>query len=149
VAVHLTYCATCRPDGPDPLLDAVLLHCLNHCAKAADRVKSGNERLKAGDGTGVEPPRDQGFARPKVCVHHRLEQGEACSRRKRRCDRCCCTFTGQQGIKQTVLCAECLSMGHDGHAETSRATFLHRVNLSCGSLEVQLQSFRVRPRHQC
>ena len=66
-AVRLIGGRVCRPDAPDPLLDAVLLHCLNHCAKAADRVKSGNERLKAGDGRATEPPRDQGFTRPKVC----------------------------------------------------------------------------------
>ena len=64
----LTGGCACRPDAADPLLDAVLLHCLNHCAKAADRVKSGNERLKAGDGTGADPPRDQGFTRPKVRI---------------------------------------------------------------------------------
>ncbi len=68
MAVPLMKCCARRPDAPDPLLDAVLLHCLNHCAKAADRVKSGNERLKTDDGTGIEPPRDQGFARPKVCT---------------------------------------------------------------------------------
>ena len=57
-------CLNDRSDAPDALLDAVLLHCLNHCAKAADRVKAGNERLKAGDG--VEVSRDQGFTRPKA-----------------------------------------------------------------------------------
>ena len=34
-------------DGPDPIRDAYLLHCLNHCAKAADKVRRNNERLKA------------------------------------------------------------------------------------------------------
>lgn len=59
--------------APDPELDAVLLHVLNHCAKAADRVRKNNERLKAagkgkggGDEGAEEPPRDQGFVRPKV-----------------------------------------------------------------------------------
>ncbi|GLC42263.1 hypothetical protein PLESTM_001310300 [Pleodorina starrii] len=47
--VHLPY----RPyptdaslDAPDPLLDAVLLHCLNHVAKTADRIKKNNHALQ-------------------------------------------------------------------------------------------------------
>lgn len=58
-------------DSPDPELDAVLLHIVNHCAKAADLVRKNNERLKAaaaaaGAGGEAEPPRDQGFVRSKV-----------------------------------------------------------------------------------
>lgn len=56
--------------APDPQLDAVLLHLLSHCAKAADRIKKNNERLRAAAG-GEAPaldavPKDQGFTRAKV-----------------------------------------------------------------------------------
>ncbi|GIL58206.1 hypothetical protein Vafri_13325 [Volvox africanus] len=33
-------------DAPDPLLDAVLLHCLNHVAKTADRIKKNTHSLQ-------------------------------------------------------------------------------------------------------
>ena len=58
--------------APDPLLDAVLLHLLSHCAKAAARIKKNNERLRAAAqaGGGAAPldavPKDQGFTRAKV-----------------------------------------------------------------------------------
>jgi hypothetical protein len=62
-----------RTDAPDPFLDAVLLHCLNHCAKVADRVKRNNDRLKAaGEGAAREELRDQGFTRPKVSAGTRI-----------------------------------------------------------------------------
>lgn len=35
------------PRTADPVQDAYLLHCLNHVAKAADRIKRNNERLEA------------------------------------------------------------------------------------------------------
>lgn len=54
-----------RADAADPALDAVLLHCLNHCTKVADRIKRGNEAVRGGL-EGTEAPRDQGFTRPKV-----------------------------------------------------------------------------------
>lgn len=47
-------------------MDAVLLHCLNHCNKAADAIKKGNEQLKGAPKGSVDAPRDQGFTRPKV-----------------------------------------------------------------------------------
>ena len=54
----------------DPQMDAVLLHLLSHCAKAADRIKKNNDRLKAAKGSGAPPPdavpKDQGFTRAKV-----------------------------------------------------------------------------------
>lgn len=55
----------CRADEPDAALDAVLLHCVNHCTKVADRIKKGNEAVRSGL-QGAEAPRDQGFTRPKV-----------------------------------------------------------------------------------
>lgn len=54
----------------DPELDAVLLHVLSHCAKAADRIKKNNDRLRAASGGDAPPldavPKDQGFTRAKV-----------------------------------------------------------------------------------
>lgn len=51
-------------------MDAVLLHVLSHCAKAADRIKKNNDRLKggpAGAAAGVDAvAKDQGFTRAKV-----------------------------------------------------------------------------------
>ncbi|KAL4445727.1 hypothetical protein ABPG77_008926 [Micractinium sp. CCAP 211/92] len=67
----------CRPyptaaDAPDPALDAVLLHVLSHCAKAADRIKKNNDRLRAAGTDGAAPldavPKDQGFTRAKVLL---------------------------------------------------------------------------------
>eukprot|EP00887_Chlorella_sp_A99_P004809 scaffold4.g4809.t1 len=66
----------CRPyptdaAAPDPEMDAVLLHVLSHCAKAADRIKRNNERIKAAAAAGAplaDPPRDQGFTRPKALI---------------------------------------------------------------------------------
>ena len=55
--------------APDPELDAVLLHVLSHCAKAADRIKRNNEHIKAAAEAGTpleDTPRDQGFTRPKA-----------------------------------------------------------------------------------
>lgn len=55
-------------DAADPELDAVLLHVLSHCAKAAERIRKHNERLKGAKGA-AEPdavPKDQGFTRAKV-----------------------------------------------------------------------------------
>lgn len=60
------------PAARDREMDAVLLHVLNHCARAADRIKNGNEAVKGGSDAvkgshpGVEAPRDQGFTRAKV-----------------------------------------------------------------------------------
>eukprot|EP00198_Chlamydomonas_reinhardtii_P002817 XP_001692153.1 predicted protein [Chlamydomonas reinhardtii] len=53
--VHLParpYPTDASPSAPDPLMDAVLLHCLNHVTKAADRIKKNNA----------------GFTRPKVLL---------------------------------------------------------------------------------
>lgn len=55
----------CRVGASDPVMDAVLLHVLNHCTKAADGIKKHNEALKAGP-KGADCPRDQGFSRCKV-----------------------------------------------------------------------------------
>ena len=55
-----------RSDAEDPVLDACLLHCINHCSKTAELIKKSDQQAKADDG--FEPPRDQGFTRPKVCV---------------------------------------------------------------------------------
>jgi hypothetical protein len=38
-----------RPGQPDEAMDAVLLHVLNHCAKAADVIKKNNDRIKGLD----------------------------------------------------------------------------------------------------
>jgi len=63
--------------APDPELDAVLLHILNHISRSADTIKRNNDHLKqpAPSSTGgVEAraaddiPRDQGFTRPKILV---------------------------------------------------------------------------------
>ena len=59
----------CRVDECDPLMDACLLHCLNHCTKTAAAIKRNNEQLKAQGLPGEDPPRDQGFTRPRVsCI---------------------------------------------------------------------------------
>ncbi|KAK9841329.1 hypothetical protein WJX74_004003 [Apatococcus lobatus] len=55
-----------RHDDLDPIMDAALLHCLNHLATAAARIKKNNDLLKAGETH--DPPRDQGFVRPKVLI---------------------------------------------------------------------------------
>jgi U3 small nucleolar RNA-associated protein 25 len=72
-------------DAPDPELDAVLLHVINHVARTSDRIKKNNEKLSAekekkkmnrigknnknGDDDEEDGlPRDQGFARPKVLI---------------------------------------------------------------------------------
>ena len=47
-------------------MDACLLHCLNHCTKTAAAIKRNNEQLKAQGAPGEDPPRDQGFTRPRV-----------------------------------------------------------------------------------
>jgi Utp25, U3 small nucleolar RNA-associated SSU processome protein 25 len=76
--------ASCRLGAQDAAMDAVLLHCLNHCNKAADAIKKGNEQLKGAPKGSADAPRDQGFTRPKVgtpwgtaaCV---LCEGPGCS----------------------------------------------------------------------
>lgn len=69
-------------DAPDPLMDAYLLHCLNHIAKTGDRIKKNNATVAAAAAArtaGAEgkegkeeaeggTPRDQGFTRPKVLI---------------------------------------------------------------------------------
>ena len=52
-----------RADEANPLLDAVLLHCLSHVGDSAARIKRNNDAVKAD--AGLEPPRDQGFVRAK------------------------------------------------------------------------------------
>ncbi len=52
----------------DRVMDAVLLHALNHCARAADRIKRTNDALKGGL-PAEDTPRDQGFTRAKVRPH--------------------------------------------------------------------------------
>lgn len=48
----------------------MLLHVLSHCAKAADRIKKNNDRLRVasgGDAPALDAvPKDQGFTRAKV-----------------------------------------------------------------------------------
>jgi len=64
---------------PDPIMDAYLLHCLNHVSKTADRIKRNNTRSEAsakqqqangeaGSASVEDLPRDQGFTRPKVLI---------------------------------------------------------------------------------
>lgn len=55
-----------RSDYEDPILDACLLHCINHCSKTAELIKKSNQQAKTDPD--FEPPRDQGFTRPKVLV---------------------------------------------------------------------------------
>ena len=49
-------------------MDACLLHCLNHCTKTAAAIKRNNEQLKAQAAPVGDPPRDQGFTRPRVSI---------------------------------------------------------------------------------
>lgn len=62
------------PKASDHAMDAVLHHVLNHCAKAADRIKNGNEAIKSGIDAAkkgqpeLESPRDQGFTRAKALI---------------------------------------------------------------------------------
>ena len=65
----LTLTTCCRVGATDAAMDAVLLHALNHCNKAADAIKRHNEALKGGP-KGADCPCDQGFARAKVCERH-------------------------------------------------------------------------------
>ena len=51
-------------------MDAALLHCLNHVAVAAARVKKTNDLLKARETN--DPPRDQGFVRPSLSTELRV-----------------------------------------------------------------------------
>lgn len=46
------------------MVDAALLHCLDHVAATAQRIKKNNDALKAQPDLDV--PQDQGFTRPKV-----------------------------------------------------------------------------------
>ncbi|KAL3145860.1 hypothetical protein ABBQ38_015229 [Trebouxia sp. C0009 RCD-2024] len=55
-----------RSDAQDPVLDACLLHCINHCSKTAELIKKNNQQAKADPDS--EAPRDQGFTRPKVLI---------------------------------------------------------------------------------
>ncbi|KAL3155972.1 hypothetical protein ABBQ32_012964 [Trebouxia sp. C0010 RCD-2024] len=55
-----------RPDAEDHVLDACLLHCINHCSKTAELIKKNNQEAKADPDS--EAPRDQGFTRPKVLI---------------------------------------------------------------------------------
>lgn len=55
----------CSAEEADPIADAYLLHCISHCSVAAGQIKKNNEALQAGE-RAEEPPRDQGFTRPKV-----------------------------------------------------------------------------------
>jgi hypothetical protein len=59
-------CAGCSLTAQDPILDAYLLHCINHVTAAAAAIKKNNERLKAGEVAAGDAPRDQGFTRAKV-----------------------------------------------------------------------------------
>ena len=54
----------CRAHASDPILDAYLLHVINHINASAARIKKNNEALKAGAES--DAPRDQGFTRAKV-----------------------------------------------------------------------------------
>eukprot|EP00873_Tetraselmis_striata_P003639 jgi/Tetstr1/423903/TSEL_014526.t1 len=68
------------PETADPLMDAILLHCLNHCGRAADAIKKNNDALKAQKAQAVKDgvtgchippeavPADQGFTRAKVLL---------------------------------------------------------------------------------
>ncbi|KAL6785736.1 hypothetical protein ACKKBF_B01440 [Auxenochlorella protothecoides x Auxenochlorella symbiontica] len=60
------YPTSADPAVPDPELDAILLHILQHCASNADRIRKNNERLKTNPE--LDPPRDQGFTRPTVLL---------------------------------------------------------------------------------
>ncbi len=54
----------CSTAAADELLDAALLHAVNHVTKCGAAIKAGNEALKSNPE--AEAPRDQGFTRPKV-----------------------------------------------------------------------------------
>ena len=54
----------CRAHAADPILDAYLLHVINHINASAARIKKNNEAVKAGAES--DAPRDQGFTRAKV-----------------------------------------------------------------------------------
>ncbi|KAG6543850.1 hypothetical protein Mapa_014690 [Marchantia paleacea] len=55
-------------------MDAYILHILNHLTKSRDMIQKNNEKLHHASSGGfslqsvVDPPRDQGFTRPKVLV---------------------------------------------------------------------------------
>jgi hypothetical protein len=55
---------TCSAHAADVILDAYLLHIINHINASAARIKKNNEALKAGAES--DEPRDQGFTRAKV-----------------------------------------------------------------------------------
>ncbi|CAM6111222.1 unnamed protein product [Calypogeia fissa] len=52
------------------IMDAYVFHILNHITKTRDLITKDNEKLQRAtlDGTSSDPPRDQGFTRPKVLV---------------------------------------------------------------------------------
>lgn len=58
----------CFADSPDPILDATILHILNHISKSADRIRKNNEKIKNGLEEAEKVPRDHGFVRPKVLI---------------------------------------------------------------------------------
>lgn len=66
-------------DGMDAVMDAYLLHALEHVITTQKLVMKNNERLKKqraaavekGEGGEPEIPRDQGFTRPKVFTNSR------------------------------------------------------------------------------
>ena len=58
------YIYLCSAAAVDELLDAALLHALNHVTKCGAAIKASNDALKADPE--AEAPRDQGFTRPKV-----------------------------------------------------------------------------------
>lgn len=57
-------CCLCRAHGQNAIVDAYLLHVINHVNTSALRIKKHNDALKAGKDS--EAPRDQGFCRAKV-----------------------------------------------------------------------------------
>ncbi|KAK9917706.1 hypothetical protein WJX75_007366 [Coccomyxa subellipsoidea] len=52
----------------DAIMDAYLLHCINHVSTAATLIKKNNEKLKAGASNEEDAFRDQGFTRAKVLI---------------------------------------------------------------------------------
>ena len=58
--------AMCSLEDNDAIMDAYLLHCINHVSTAATLIKKNNEKLKAGASNEEDAFRDQGFTRAKV-----------------------------------------------------------------------------------
>ena len=88
----------CSLEEEDDVMDAVLLHCLDHVAAGAQAIKKHNEALKADPSSDV--PRDQGFARPKasfsLCYLH------LCTFQEQKTAACCGSWSSCQSLHNVV-----------------------------------------------